>query len=89
MKLGAVTPWPNQADQGKFSLTKDDADKRVFKVAPLRYATETAPYFHDASAPDLKTAIKMMGKHQLGKEISDLQTSEIEIWLGSTAGPVE
>jgi len=89
MKLGAVTPWPNQADQGKFSLTKDDADKMVFKVAPLRYATETAPYFHDASAPDLKTAIKMMGKHQLGKEISDLQASEIEIWLGSTAGPVE
>lgn len=89
MKLGAVTPWPNQADQGKFGLTKDDADKMVFKVAPLRYATETAPYFHDASAPDLKTAIKMMGKHQLGKEISDLQASEIEIWLGSTAGPVE
>ena len=89
MKLGAVSPWPNQADQGKFGLTKDDADKMVFKVAPLRYATETAPYFHDASAPDLKTAIKMMGRHQLGKEITDLQASEIEIWLGSTSGPVE
>jgi len=89
MKLGAVSPWPNQADQGKFGLTKDESDKMVFKVAPLRYATETAPYFHDASAPDLKTAIKMMGKHQLGKEISDLQASEIEIWLGSTTVPVE
>jgi cytochrome c peroxidase len=58
-------------------------------VAPLRYATETAPYFHDASAPDLKTAIKLMGKHQLGKEITDLQASEIELWLGSTTVPVE
>jgi cytochrome c peroxidase len=89
MKLGVVSPWPNQADQGKFGLTKDESDKMVFKVAPLRYATETAPYFHDASAPDLKTAIKLMGKHQLGKEITDLQASEIETWIGSTSGPVE
>jgi cytochrome c peroxidase len=89
MKLGAVAPWPNQADQGKFGLTKDEADKMVFKVAPLRYATETAPYFHDASAPDLKTAIKMMGKHQLGKDVSDTQAAEIEAWLSSTSGPVE
>jgi cytochrome c peroxidase len=89
MKLGAVSPWPNQADQGKFGLTKDESDKMVFKVAPLRYATETAPYFHDASAPDLKTAIKLMGRHQLGKEVSDTQAAEIEAWLGSTVGPVE
>jgi cytochrome c peroxidase len=89
MKLGAVSPWPNQADQGKFGLTKDESDKMMFKVAPLRYATETAPYFHDASAPDLKMAIKMMGKHQLGKEISDTQAAEIEAWLSSTSGPVE
>jgi len=89
MKLGAVSPWPNQADQGKFGLTKDESDKMVFKVAPLRYATETAPYFHDASAPDLKTAIKLMGRHQLGKEVNDTQASEIEAWLSSTSGPVE
>ena len=89
MKLGAVSPWPNQADQGKFGITKDEADKMVFKVAPLRYATETAPYFHDASAPDLQTAIKMMGRHQLGKEVSDTQAAEIEAWLSSTSGPVE
>ena len=89
MKLGAVSPWPNQTDQGKFGLTKDESDKMVFKVAPLRYATETAPYFHDASAPDLKTAIKLMGRHQLGKEVNDTQASEIEAWLSSTSGPVE
>ncbi len=89
MKLGAVSPWPNQADQGKFGLTKSEADRMVFKVAPLRYATETAPYFHDASAPDLKTAIRMMARHQLGKELDDAQVRDIEAWLGSTSGPVE
>jgi cytochrome c peroxidase len=89
MKLGVVQPWPNQQDQGKFDLTKSEVDRMVFKVAPLRYATETAPYFHDASAPDLKTAIRMMARHQLGKELTDVQVRDIEAWLGSTAGPVE
>lgn len=89
MKLGVAVPWPNQKDQGKFDLTKNEADRMIFKVPSLRYATETAPYFHDASAPDLKTAIKMMGRHQLGKEVSDTQAAEIEAWLGSTSGPVE
>ncbi len=89
MKLGVVTPWPNQADQGKFGITKDEADKMVFKVAPLRYATETAPYFHDASALDLQAAIRMMARHQLGKDLTESQVNDIEAWLGSTSGPVE
>lgn len=89
MKLGLAAPWPNQKDQGRFDVTKNEVDKMVFKVASLRYATETAPYFHDASAPDLHTAIKMMGKHQLGREVTDSQAHEIEAWLGSTNGPVE
>ena len=42
-----------------------------------------------STPPDLKTAIKLMGKHQLGKEITDLQASEIEIWLGSTTALIE
>ena len=89
MKLGVASPWPNQKDLGRFEVTKNEVDKMVFKVASLRYATETAPYFHDGSAPNLHTAIKMMGKHQLGREVTDTQAHEIEAFLGSTAGPVE
>jgi len=89
MKVGLVQPWPNQKDQGKFDLTKNESDRMIFKVAPLRYATETAPYFHDGSAAELHTAIKMMGRHQLGKDITDRQAHDIEAWLGSTSGPVE
>jgi cytochrome c peroxidase len=89
MKLGMVEAWPNQTDQGKFALTKNEMDKMTFKVAPLRYATETAPYFHDASALDLQAAIRMMARHQLGKDLTESQVRDIEAWLGSTAGPVE
>jgi len=84
MKVGVVQPWPNQADQGKFSLTKSDADKMVFKVPSLRNASLTSPYFHDGSAQDLPSAIKMMGRHQLGKELTDEQANDIAAWLGTT-----
>ena len=89
MKLGLVQPWPNQNDLGRFGVTGIEADKMVFKVPSLRNVTETAPYFHDGSAADLKTAIKLMGKHQLGKELTDEQTASIEVWLGSTSGKVK
>jgi cytochrome c peroxidase len=84
MKAGVVNPWPNQADQGRFEVTHQDADKMVFKVPSLRYSTETAPYFHDGSVTDLPTAIKMMGHHQLGKELTDEQAASIASFLGST-----
>ena len=89
MKVGVVNPWPNQADQGRFDVTKSEADRMVFKVPSLRYAAETAPYFHDGSISDLPTAIKMMGYHQLGKDLTDAQTASIAAFLGSTSGPVE
>ena len=89
MKLGLVEPWPNQQDVGRFTITKKEGDRMVFKIPSLRYTTETAPYFHDASAPDLHTAIKLMGKHQIGKVVTDAQAHEIEAFLGSTSGPVE
>lgn len=86
MKLGLVNPWPNQEDQGRYNLTKNDSDKMMFKVPSLRNSTVTAPYFHDGSAADLRTAVKMMGHHQLGGELSDEDADSIATWLGSTAG---
>ena len=89
MKAGVVNAWPNQEDQGRFGVTHAEIDKMVFKVPSLRYATETAPYFHDGSVADLAVAIKMMGYHQLGKELTDDQAASIAAFLGSTSGTVE
>lgn len=85
MKLGVVTPWPNQNDLGKFTLTKQESDKMVFKVPSLRNSALTKPYFHDGSANTLPEAIKLMGKHQLGKELTDQQAESISSWLSSTS----
>ena len=69
-RLGVVEPWPNQADQGRAAVTKRAADAMVFKVASLRNVAMTAPYFHDGSVSDLNEAVRLMGKYQLGRELT-------------------
>lgn len=85
-RAGAVEPWPNQADVGRATVTKNPADRMMFKVPTLRNITKTAPYFHDGSAKTLDQAVRMMGKHQLGLELSDSEVSSIVAWLGALTG---
>lgn len=85
-RVGVVTPWPNQKDQGRYEITKVNTDRMVFKVPSLRNVTRTAPYFHDGSVANLGDAIRMMGKHQLGIEVSDEEVAAIEAWMKTLDG---
>jgi cytochrome c peroxidase len=85
-KLGAVNPWPNQKDQGRFGLTKKEADKMFFKVPSLRNIAKTGPYFHDGSSDKLEDAVTRMAKHQLGKELSAEDHADIVAFLRSLTG---
>ena len=86
MKLGLVQPWPNDKDLGRFDVTKNEADKFVFKAQSLRNIAKTAPYFHDGSAATLEDAVKLMAKHQLGKELTDDDTKSIVAFLDTLTG---
>jgi cytochrome c peroxidase len=85
-KVGVVVAWPNQADQGRYAITKNDADRMVFRVPTLRNVARTAPYFHDGSGKTLPEAVKMMGKHQLGIELGEAETASVIAWLDSLTG---
>jgi cytochrome c peroxidase len=85
-KLGVVKPWPNQKDQGRYDLTKNEAEKMFFKVPSLRNIAKTAPYFHDGSGTTLKQAVQMMATHQLGRELSNEDVSDIVAFLNSLTG---
>ena len=85
-KVGLVTPWPNQNDLGRFAVTQKEEDKMMFKVPSLRNIEKTAPYFHDSSANTLEEAVTMMGKHQLGKDLSAEETGAIVTFLKSLTG---
>jgi cytochrome c peroxidase len=85
-KVGVVEPWPNQKDQGRFEVTKQEVDRMMFKVPTLRNIAKTAPYFHDGSAATLDVAVITMGKHQLGLNLSEREVSAIVSWLGALTG---
>jgi len=79
-KLGAINDY-NTSDMGRFAVTKKEEDKKVFKVPSLRNIAITGPYFHDGSIATLEDAVKKMAYHQLGKEISEQDISQITTFL--------
>ena len=90
-KFGIIEPYwkytkSKKIDEGRYNVTKKEEDKYVFKVPPLRNVEMTAPYFHDGSVKSLKRAIWIMGKVQLGKDLSKTQVEDIEAFLKSLTG---
>jgi cytochrome c peroxidase len=73
-------------DNGRADVTKDPADRYVFRVASLRNVAMTPPYFHDGSVAALPDAIKIMARLQLGVSLSDADTSDIVAFLVSLTG---
>ncbi|SDA95269.1 cytochrome c peroxidase [Pseudomonas sp. NFACC15-1] len=80
---------PTRADEGRFNITGDEADRQVFKVPSLRNVAVTAPYFHDGSATTLEHAVEVMFKYQLGREPLKNDTTLIVEFLKSLTGESE
>ena len=75
-----------EADLGRFNVTRDEADRYVFKVPGLRNVALTAPYFHDGSAATLEDAVDVMFRYQLGRHASKVDKEEIVRFLGTLTG---
>lgn len=73
-------------DKGRFNITNDDNDLYVFRVASLRNVTKTAPYFHDGSVKTLPEAVRIMGKIQLKKTLSEDDVKLIVAFLNTLTG---
>lgn len=56
---------------------------REFRVPILRNITKTAPYFHNGSIKTLDETIKIMGKYQVGIDLTDEQIAQIKAFLKS------
>ncbi len=80
-KLGLVQKWPDERDRGRYEITKKPSDWMVFRVPSLRNVAKTGPYFHDGSVDQLADAVRLMGRHQLGREHEDARVSAIVLWL--------
>jgi len=92
-KFGVFEPYWNATasqpiDEGRFAVTKNAADKYLFKVPILRNVAETRPYFHDGSVEKLEDAVTIMARVQLAKKLSLEQAADIAAFLKSLTGAV-
>ncbi|MEZ4864048.1 MAG: cytochrome c peroxidase [Caldilineaceae bacterium] len=86
-KLGEIEPYPT-TDLGRYEVTKLDADRYVFKVPSLRNVAKTAPYLHDGSIQTLEEMVVLMARHQLGKQVSPEQVSDVVAFLQTLTGEI-
>lgn len=75
-----------EADLGRFNVSKNPAEKHFFKVPTLRNVELTPPYLHDGSRTTLEETVRLMGKYQLGRDLSDAQVNSIVAFLKSLTG---
>ena len=75
-----------EADMGRFNHTGEEAHRHHFKVPTLRNIALTAPYFHDGSEDTLDGAVRTMAHVQLGRDLSDEETTQIVAFLEALTG---
>ncbi|MEA2111736.1 MAG: cytochrome c peroxidase [Campylobacterota bacterium] len=59
-----------------------------FRVPILRNITQTAPYYHNGVIKDLRKAIFLMGRYQIGVDLSERQIDAIEAFFKTLEGDV-
>lgn len=87
-KLGLVKPVVGLKDQGRFAITKKDADKFFFKVPSLRNVEKTGPYLHDGSKATLEETVAFMGEYQLGKQLKKEEVDSLTAFLKTLTGDI-
>lgn len=75
-----------EGDKGRFAVTETVDDEYVFRAAPLRNVTLTAPYFHSGKVWDLKVAVQIMAESQLGEDLTEQEVDQIVAFLDSLTG---
>jgi cytochrome c peroxidase len=85
-KFGIFRKLEGFDDLSRYEVTKNEADRYVFKVPSLRNVALTAPYFTNGSVWDLEQAVRIMADLQLNKKLSDGEVKKIVAFLRSLTG---
>lgn len=89
-RLGVVEQPPAtnalMDDIGRFGVTADTRDQHVFKVPSLRNVAVTGPYFQDGSVTTLEGAVVIMGRYQLGRQLTYAEVARLVAFLKTLTG---
>jgi len=86
LSTGNLMRFNHGDDIGRATVTGEDSDEYLFRVATWRNISLTAPYFHDGSAETLDEAIRTMASVQLNRELTDDEVYYILAFLNSLVG---
>jgi cytochrome c peroxidase len=84
--FGARRDVVTAADDGRYNVTKDEADRHRFKVPTLRNVARTSPYFHDGSKRTLAGAVDAMATFQLGAPLPQDELRDVVRFLEALTG---
>lgn len=87
-KIGAMRPYPDTSDPGRFKVTKAESDRMLFKVPSLRNIAKTAPYFHNGRIGGLEQAVAEMSEYQLGRQMTADEVASIVTFLNALTGEI-
>lgn len=73
-------------DPGRYTATKQEADRHVWRVPTLRNVAMTAPYFHNGLVPTLDEAVRLCAKGGSSVDLSAAQTASLVAFLGTLSG---
>lgn len=73
-------------DEGRFEVTKNEADKNFWRVPSWRNVELTAPYFHNGKVATLDEAVRVMAKTQLAQDLKEKDVKDIVAFLKSLTG---
>lgn len=82
----AVRGHLTKADMGLYNVTGNEADRHYFKVPSLRNVAVTSPYLHDGSVMTLESAVRVMARFQLGKDLDTAELASLTAFLRSLTG---
>jgi cytochrome c peroxidase len=69
------------SDEGRFEVTKLDADRGAFKTPTLRDVTAHAPYMHDGSVPTLRGVVEYYNRGGNANPYMDLKMPRAPLGL--------
>jgi cytochrome c peroxidase len=81
-----VTKYKLLEDLGRYKATHEESDKHMFIVQTLRNIAITAPYFNNGSVGDLGTAVLVMAKTELNKDLTKNQVDDILAFFQTLTG---
>ncbi len=61
---------------------------QLFRVPILRNVIRTAPYFHNGAIKDINETVRIMGRYQVGIELTKTQIDEIVAFLKTLNGKI-